>query len=284
VRTATIVPRVVTAGLVVPLASLVAFFLAGCGGGLPLLHPARALPQGEVRAMGGLSGNVVVGSAASSLSAARNEAIANPNVPGAAGTNPTYARGALVSALVAPGLAPVVGARVGIGHGAEGGIVYTGRGVRIDARATIDRGAVTYSGGLGVSAAFYGEQDGTATLPNVNLSQLHGYGADIPLLVGWESTAGLYKFWGGARAGFEHAQISDLTSEPDDAIGAPPISLSGTRFWGGGLLGFAVGFRHLHVAFEMDVAYVSATGQYNETHVSINGVAVTPSSAILWTF
>jgi hypothetical protein len=266
---------VVTAGL--------ASLLTGCGGGLPLLHPARALPQGDVRAMGGLSGNAVLGSAAQSLSAARNEAIANPSVPGAAGSNPTYARGALVSALLAPGLAPVAGARVGIGHGAEGGIVYTGRGVRIDARATLDRGAVTYSGGLGVSAAFYGAQDGSA-LPNVELSQLHGYGADIPLLVGWESTAGLYKLWGGARAGFEHAQISDLTSEPEDAIGAPPISLSGTRYWGGGLVGFSVGFRHVHVAFEMDVAYVSASGQYNETHVSINGVTLAPATALLWTF
>ena len=274
-RTAAIATSVVAVGL--------AGLLTGCGGGLPLLHPARALPQGDVRAMGGLSGNAVVGSAAQSLSAARNEAIANPSVPGAAGTNPTYARGALVSALLAPGLAPVAGARVGIGHGAEGGIVYTGRGVRIDARATIDRGAVTYSAGAAVSAVFYGAQDGS-TLPNVNLSQLHGYGADLPLLVGWESAAGLYKLWGGARAGFEHAQISNLTSEPEDAIGAPPISLSGTRFWGGGLVGFSVGFRHVHVAFELDVAYVNATGQYNETHASVSGVTLAPATALLWTF
>jgi hypothetical protein len=274
---------VASLGSTVAAAAAAALALAGCGGGLPLLHPARALPQGEVRAMGGLSGNAVVGSAAKDLSAARNEAIANQSVPGAAGSNPSYARGALVSALLAPGLAPVVGARVGIGHGAEGGIVYTGRGVRIDARATIDRGGMTYSAGLGVSAAFYGAQDGES-LPNVSLSQLHGYGADLPLLVGWQSAAGLYKVWGGARAGFEHAQISDLTSEPEDAIGQPPVSLSGTRYWGGGLLGIAVGFRHLHVAFEIDVAYVGASGEYNQTHVSISGVTLAPATALLWSF
>ena len=106
----------------------------------------------------------------------------------------------------------------------------------------------------------------------------------MPLLVGWQSAAGLYKVWAGARGGFEHAQISDLTSEPDDAIGAPPISLSGTRYWGGGLVGFAVGFRHVHVAFEMDASYVAASGQYNQTHVSLSGVTVAPATALLWTF
>ncbi len=231
--------------------------------------------------MGGLSGNAVIGSAAKDLSAARNEVLASSSVPGAAGTNPTYAKGALVSALLGPGLAPVAGARVGIGHGAEAGLVYTGRGARIDARATVDRGAVTYSAGVGVSAAFYGAQDGDS-LPNMTLSGLHGYGADVPLLVGWQSAAGLYKVWGGARGGFEHAQVSDLTS--DGASGAAPISLSGTRYWGGGLLGLSVGFRHVHVAFEIDVAYVAANGEYNQTHVSISGVTLAPATALLWTF
>ena len=32
----------------------------------------------------------------------------------------------------------------------------------------------------------------------------HGYGADVPVLVGWESQAGLYMLWGGLRAGWEH--------------------------------------------------------------------------------
>jgi hypothetical protein len=257
--------------------------MTGCGGGLPLLHPARALPPGEVRAMGGLSADAVVGSASKDLTAARNEAIASAGVPGAAGTNATYAKGALVSALLGPGLAPVAGARVGLGHGAEAGLVYTGRGARIDARATVDKGAVTYSAGVGVSAAFYGAQDGDS-LPNMSLSGLHGVGADLPLLVGWQSAAGLYKVWGGARGGFEHAQVSDLTSGTREASATPPISLSGTRYWGGGLLGLSVGFRHVHVAFEIDVAYVAASGEYNQTHVSISGVTLAPATALLWTF
>jgi hypothetical protein len=263
--------------------AIAAALLCGCGGGIPLLHPARALRQGEVRTAAGLSGNAVVGSAGNSLLQARNEAAANSSAPGAPGTDPTYAKGALVEAALAPGIAPFVAARAGIGHGAEGGISYTGRGARIDMRATLDQGAISYSAGLGVTAAFYGTEQGD-TLPNVSLSQLHGYGADIPLLVGWQSAGGIYQAWAGARAGFEHDTIENLTSEPGSAIGAPPISLSGTRYWGGGLVGLAVGFRHLHVAFEFDASYVDVDGSYNATHVTFGGVTLAPSSAVWWDF
>ena len=258
--------------------------VTGCGGGAPLLHPARALGAGEVRVAGGLSANAVVGNASKDLTAARNQAASSSNIPGAAGTNPTYAKGALVEAVLAPGIAPYISARAGIGHGAEGGITYTGRGGRVDVRITKDqRNGVTYSAGVGVSAAFYGTQQGE-TLPAVVLSQIHGYGADIPLLVGWSSASQVYQVWAGARAGFEHDTIDDLTSEPGSNIGAEPIRLTGTRYSAGGLLGLAVGFRHLHVAMEIDASYVDVDGAYNGTHVTFGGVSLTPAAAILWTF
>ncbi|HEY8039285.1 MAG TPA: hypothetical protein VIF15_05800, partial [Polyangiaceae bacterium] len=99
----------------------------GCGGGLPLLHPARTLPSGEVRASAGFSGSVPVGSLASAI----RDAESDPN-GGAApqGQDPTFAKGALVVASIAPGLAPLGGARVGVGWQAEGGLAYTGRAVR----------------------------------------------------------------------------------------------------------------------------------------------------------
>src|SRR5580704_7357389 len=91
----------------------------GCGGGMPLLYPARTLPLGEVRATGGTSGNFVVGSLASDLQAATVEGAKNSSAPGPPGTDPAYARGALVEAAVAPGLSPFIAARVGIGSGFE---------------------------------------------------------------------------------------------------------------------------------------------------------------------
>ncbi len=132
--------------------------LTGCAGGSPLLHPARTLPTGEVRAAGGLSANIVPGSLGEDLRTAREVAGRDPSgasSPGAPGTNPAYAKGALVAAAVAPGLAPYVGARVGVGNAFEGGLAYTGRGVRADMRRSFDDGPYSISIGLGGSAALY---------------------------------------------------------------------------------------------------------------------------------
>jgi len=258
---------------------------AGCGGGTPLLHPARTLPTGDLRAMTGVSANVAVGGLSDDLRRARDIAASDPTAPGAPGTNPDYAKGALVSAAVAPGLAPFVGARVGIGNQFEGGLAYTGRAVRADMRRSFDLDRHwSLSLGLGGSAALYGRQQGT-DLPDVDLAALHGYGADLPVLAGWQSTGGLYMAWFGLRGGFEHDVVETLTSEPKSVtIGTPPIHLDANRFYGGGLLGIATGFRHVHVALELDVAYQVVTGSYNSNDVTVKGLTLSPATALWWTF
>jgi hypothetical protein len=44
------------------------------------------------------------------------------------------------------------------------------------------------------------------------------------------------------------------------------------------------GFRHIHVALELGAYYQSATGDYNDTHVSISGVSLSPATALWWEF
>ncbi len=257
---------------------------AGCGGGTPLLHPAKTLAAGDLRAAGGVSANIVPGSLGSDLRRAREIAAADPEAPGPPGSNPEYAKGALVSAAIAPGLAPFIAARVGVGQKFEGGLTYTGRAVRADMRRSFEDGPWAFSAGLGLSAALYGRQQGT-DLPNVNLGALHGYGADIPVLVGWESAGGLYTLWAGARGGFERDIVETLTSEPKDVtIGTPPIRLDATRAYGGAVLGLMTGFRHVHVGIELSAAYQSVTGRYNESRVTVRGFTIAPASALLWTF
>jgi hypothetical protein len=259
--------------------------LVGCGGGLPLLHPARTLPAGDVRASGGFSANVATGGLANAMQSAQVEAAANPNIPGGPGVDETYARGALVAAAIAPGLAPLVGARVGMGSDFEGGLAYTGRSLRADLRRSFNVSPYwSLSVGAGGSAALYGHQDGGA-LPNVDLGQLHGWGADVPVLIGYGSEADLYMLWVGARAGWEHIDISELRTESKAVtLGTPPISLSATRFWGGGLLGLAIGFRHVHVAMELDVSYADVAGDYDSTHSHVTGVTLGPAAAAWWHF
>jgi hypothetical protein len=259
--------------------------LAGCGGGLPLLHPARTLSVGDVRAMAGFSSNIAVGNLSSAVRNAANEAAANGSGAAPPPGSVSFAEGALVAASVGPGLAPIAGARVGIGSQAEGGLAYTGRSARADLRRSFDLSS-TWAVSLGVagSAALYGRAQ-TDALPNVDLGRLHGWGADVPVLVGYQSDGDLYMFWTGLRAGWEHVNIDDVTSEPGSGqLGAAPIALSATRFWGGAVVGAAVGFRHVHVAMELDVSYASITGDYDATHAHVAGVTLTPATALWWHF
>jgi hypothetical protein len=146
------------------------------------------------------------------------------------------------------------------------------------------RGRWALSVGAAGSAALYGHQDGTE-LPDVDLGQMHGVGADVPILLGYQSDADLYMLWLGARGGWEHVDISAVTSEPGAApLGPAPISLSATRWWAGGLVGAAVGFRHVHVAMELDVDYATIAGSYNQTHAQVDGVLLTPGTALWWKF
>jgi hypothetical protein len=234
-----------------------------------------------------VSAQIVPGSLGDDLRRAREIATADPtgqNTPGAPGSNPDYAKGALVAASVAPGLAPFVGARVGVGSRFEAGLGYTGRAVRVDARRAFEDGPWALSLGVGASAALYGRQQGT-DLPNVDLGSLHGYGADVPILGGWQSPNGLYMIWFGPRGGFEHVRVETLTSEPKDVtLGTPPINLTATRWHAGGVVGIATGFHHVHVALEAGVAYQIVNGSYNGNDVTIQGLTITPASALWWSF
>jgi len=237
----------------------------------------------------GFSGRVGTGTLARAVAEATALAGTDPNLPGDPGTNEPYARGALVSAALATGVAPFVGARVGLGGDYEAGLAYTGRGARVDARRSVplartDGGHVYGSAGLGGSAVFYGRAQG-GSLPAVDLGALRGWGADVPLLVGWESDAGLYRVWGGARGAWEHAVLSPLASEPKIGTLQPPtIRLEGDRYAIGGVLGLAVGFRRVHVAMEVEVGYQAVVGTYNGTRASAAGLALTPASALWFQF
>ncbi len=269
-----------TAGL---LASLVGL-LTGCAGGAPLLHPARTLASGDVRLTTGVAANVATGPLGDDLARAKEIAVREPSAPGAPGTSPEYAKGALVAAAIAPGLSPVVAGRVGVGARFEGGLTYTGRAVRVDMRRSFDDGPWSLSVGLGLSAALTGRETGTP-LPNVDLQALRGYGADVPVLFGWESAGGIYTLYAGPRGGFEHVSIETRTSEPKAVVlGGAPLGLDVNRFHAGGVLGFATGFRHVHVALELGLAYQIVSGSYNETDVTVRGLTLTPASAIWFTF
>jgi hypothetical protein len=163
--------------------------------------------------------------------------------------------------------------------------MYTGRAVRVDIRRSFDLSRRwSLSIGAGGTAVLYDHPSGE-TLPNLDLGQLHGWGADVPALIGYASDGDLYRVWVGGRAGLEHVDVSQVRTTPSSAVfGAPPVSLSATRLWAGGLAGLAVGFRHVHVAMEVDIGYASVTGDYAGTHTELGGLTLAPASSLWWAF
>ncbi|HTQ44045.1 MAG TPA: hypothetical protein VMI75_14905, partial [Polyangiaceae bacterium] len=162
----------------------------------------------------------------------------------------------------------------------EAGVGYTGRSARLDVRRAFDLAPHwALSVGAAGSAVLYGHES-TGDLPNVDLAQAHGWGGDVPVLVGFGSDGGLYSVWLGVRGGGEQVDVGQVSSVPSMSS----VSLSATRFWAGGLVGLAAGFRHVHVALEADAAYMNVAGDYLGVHASVAGMSITPAAALWWDF
>lgn len=275
--------------LVVPCAL---FASTGCSGALPLFHGADTLPKGLVTAGAGVAANLVRGDAATALRSAQETTVVG--VALRPEDSATYRRGALVAASFAPGLAPWFGARVGVGWSSDAGLSYTQRSLRVDARKSFlltDR--VTLSVGAGVMTVLGRRGDGqSADLAGLDLSGLRGLGADVPVLVGYQSSAGLVRLYAGLRAGYEVIDGDIAVGPPSggDASGnggtesGTRVSIEGRRLWGSGILGFALGFRHLFGVAELSAGAASAKGKVGGGEVSAVGIMVSPGAALVGRF
>lgn len=276
---------------------LTPLLLWGCGGGAPLLHPAHALPLNTVSFGAGVSGRFASDAAERRIDAGQLAATPSFSDPAAART---YSEGVLTRALLAPGLSPWVAARVGLPWRAEAGLTYTGRSLRLDGRHVLPLGeAWALSLGLGASALLLAPDsseladDGSpAEAPELEAS---GWGADIPVIIGYEAVNGFLDVWAGARAGFERLEGHVLSPGTDPT--ARRIDAEGQHWWGGALAGFSLGVPPLWLRFELAVASHRVTGQLTgETvepgmpptadfdSVEVRGWSLSPSAAILGKF
>ena len=270
----------------------VAVLLTGCGGGAPLLHPAHTLPEGDVSFAAGTSGRFSLGG----LRKAEDQLDAAGAMRGGATTadeRDGFVKGALVRFAVAPGVAPFVAARAGLGHQNEAGLTYTGRAFRLDGRHAFEWPKLAISVGAAATGALsrpgdqpphaVGDQPGADTgLGSASLASLNGYGLELPVLFGYRSSADVVKLWTGLRAGFEHDSASvSLLEEPDTLLAS---KASAMRWWGGGLVGFSVGLAPIEVRVEVDAAYESVHGnlltQGGELSGDVAGWSLTPAMAI----
>jgi hypothetical protein len=231
----------------------------GCGGAMPLLHPAKPLAEGELRAGVGLATQLAAG--------------------GGGDTADRAAR-AVETLALAPGVSPWVGARIGLGGDAEAGITYAGRAVRIDGRYVLGSRALRLSFGAGA----------TALIPHDDAlrGSLTGGGLDVPVLVGWSSASDLYSVWIGPRVGFEVGRGQVPASAIDPALSeADPLPFDAHALQAGGVIGLRVGFRAIHVAAEVGLAWRRLEGAFEgrpELDRTLDVLGVTPGTALQLSF
>jgi hypothetical protein len=227
---------------------------AGCGGGAPLLHPAHVLPPGELMVGAGLSGELALAHLAfDKLPADQRN------------------RGTLQNLSVSPGVAPWGAGRVGIVGSNEAGLTYTGRSIRVDARHAFAIGKAALSIGLGASGLLPQQPS------SGNAHGVWGGGADLPILIGIRSSSDIVSFWFGPRGGFEI--LSGQVQLSDSAGSLSLFDVDGKHFYAGLVAGIRVGFRHVHLALELDGAYHAADGSFRLTTPAGVGAMPAPSSS-----
>lgn len=263
--------------------------LLGCGGGGPLLHPAHTLPEGAMTFAAGTSGKLALGG----LARGEERLQAAAATPGGATTAEErrgFVQGALVRFAAAPGVAPFAAARVGLGNHNEAGLSYSGRSLRLDGRHAFEWESVAFSVGLagaGVLArAGDRPKDGPSGpdrgLRTAELTSVRGYGLELPLMFGYRSSADVVMLWAGLRGGFERDSFDALlVDSPDEQLAT---SGAASRFWAGGLVGFAVGLPPIQVRTEVNVAYETVDGYLltggGELEGDVAGWSLTPGLAI----
>jgi hypothetical protein len=283
-------PRV--PGMVRHLALLGATILAtGCGGGSPLFHPAHAMPPDHVTMGAGVSSQFVAGKASDQIQAARGtmaDGIVDPTESDA------YVAGALSEALLAPGLAPWVGARAGLGYTSEVGLAYTAHAVRLDGRHAFEFDQLALSAGLGLHTLLvHPGSDGSASssdaIPGLDTGSVNGFGADVPVIVGWKSDADLFQIYGGVRGGYERLGGKVRVAYGIDLQEEDPIEAE--RYYAGGLFGFMVAIDPFAVVLELDAAYQSGKGHIERQSPTrqrvdgrLEGFSITPGAAAIGRF
>jgi hypothetical protein len=240
------------------------------------LHGAHPLRERETSVGAGFSGTFATGDPATLRSRVAQTASANS----APGDPAELARATAVLLTMAPAVAPWVSARLGLQGNNEVGLTYSGRAAGFDARHAFVDDAWALSVGLGASWIGTAPSD-QPSASNVTLDW-RSAGVDVPILVGWRSTAGVVSLWAGARAGFERVAGHGVLYTSADQSSSGNLDLA--RVYGGGVVGLGFGFRHLHGTLELDATYQNVSGSVGAFDVRVRGVTLAPAAGLVATF
>lgn len=238
---------------------------AGCGGGMPLMHPAHPLVPDQVSMGAGVSHTLALGEADEQIQAARRAA-----EPAGTSQGPDaktrVLTGALAYASSAPGLAPWVGARAGLGWDSDAGVTYSGRSARVDARHAFVDESLALSVGAGARGLLSrpGSDGGGSRnepISGVDTGGLTGFGFDVPLTVGYRSAADLLQAYGGLRGDFERV-FGDVRLRNADPSLDESVEVSVSRVGGSALVGLVVGVPPFWIVLEGSVGVIHGRGSF----------------------
>jgi hypothetical protein len=203
--------------------------------------------------------------------------------------SPKLGEALLAEAAYTPGIAPWVATRVGISSANEAGLTYSGRTFRVDGRHAFAIDKLALSVGLGARfRPFASDREGA--IPFANTDDVKGFGADLPVLIGWRSDANVVQVWGGLRVGYERAAGTFELRAPNTSLMQADGEVEANHFFGEGLLGFTVGLEPIWVAAELAVGYGYAAGSVRfgsnapSQDVDLSGLSLTPAGALVGRF
>jgi hypothetical protein len=266
--------------------ALMAALVLGCGPILSTMTPAQVTPHRSVRAAAGAGVGVPVGQiieAIDTVTTLAGRVSRGENLSAADQNALTSQAAGLVFS--PPTFSYEFQARYGFHPRWDAGLRLVGSNVRADARYQLlstERGdALDLSVGAGLGLGLTGLSLGGVFDSVITIDDYRVFTVDVPVLAGWSGRFG--HFWFGPKvvAGFHATGMSVRVSSSELRV----LDVSGTTFHYGAVVGGAVGYRWVWVAFELSV--LGMNGNANITWPggsfapTFGGVVFAPSFAVL---
>jgi hypothetical protein len=256
----------------------------GCAATLPMLAEPRLVREGEVRVQVGAAAAAPIGGDLASVRDGRRVLEAAEEAPpDTAETRSALLPAAAVAFGARPGVAPLVRSTLSLSKDFEANVQYGGRDIAVGGRyllwekRSVDAGALTLTvGGLAHALLRGRPEDGY--LQGVATQNIRGVGGAIPLILGFQSDAGLIIGYLGALIGYEH--VSGTIAFTGRSGTGRALDASVSRVHATGTIGVGVGFRRIRIVAELGVRndWLNATIDDQSQRLSI--ISLTPAFAL----
>ena len=230
---------------------------AGCAPSLATMQPASVAPKGHVQVTTALEVGIPTGTISSIIDTGKTLSdVARQQM----NLTPEQERQLFdsgVNVVVSP---PSVGYHLAAYYSPidrfELGLRYAGGGWRVGARYQLLRHETNpfdMTIGAGISHSSY-EIPLASYIPVLEVDDFTRWTVDVPLQIG--TSRSYYRVWGGPKFLYSRFNTAMRLSIP--GVDTPDLaSFEGHTLYYGGQVGFAIGYKHVFVAFELTMAKVS---------------------------